>query len=146
MRRFLNLDRFRAALSCGLLPVLLTSGVALAQTAPASKPPPTRQTPARGEDLEKRKEELVKQSEAAFGRQDFKVAETLIRTLIEIDGDNFVPWYNLACSLSMQGRTEDAGPALVPGMYYQFRATSIKAGIAISRTEDLRGVFYLPKP
>lgn len=112
MRRFLNLDRFRAALSCGLLPVLLTSGVALAQTAPASKPPPTRQTPARGEDLEKRKEELVKQSEAAFGRQDFKGAETLIRTLIEIDGDNFVPWYNLACSLSMQGRTEDAGPAL----------------------------------
>lgn len=38
------------------------------------------------------------------------------------------------------------GPALTPGMYYQFRATSIKAGAPISRTEDLRGVFYLPKP
>ena len=36
------------------------------------------------------------------------------------------------------------GPALEPGMYYQFRATSIKDGIAISRTEDLRGVFYVP--
>jgi hypothetical protein len=33
------------------------------------------------------------------------------------------------------------GPALQPGMYYQFRATSIKDGSPISRTEDLRGVF-----
>lgn len=38
-------------------------------------------------------------------------------------------------------------PALVPGAYYQFRATSISTGgSALSRTEDLRGVFYLPKP
>jgi hypothetical protein len=35
-----------------------------------------------------------------------------------------------------------AGPALVPGMYYQFRATSIKNGVPISSTEDLKGVFY----
>jgi hypothetical protein len=34
-----------------------------------------------------------------------------------------------------------AGPALTAGMYYQFRATSIKDGVPISRTEDLRGVF-----
>jgi hypothetical protein len=34
-----------------------------------------------------------------------------------------------------------AGPALTAGMYYQFRATSIKDGTPISRTEDLRGVF-----
>lgn len=37
------------------------------------------------------------------------------------------------------------GPALEPGMYYQFRATSFKdtpqGSPAISRTEDLRGVF-----
>jgi hypothetical protein len=37
------------------------------------------------------------------------------------------------------------GPALEPGMYYQFRATSLKetpqGTSAISRTEDLRGVF-----
>lgn len=38
-----------------------------------------------------------------------------------------------------------AGPALVPGLYYQFRATSVKQGVSLSRTEDLRGVFYLPK-
>ena len=33
------------------------------------------------------------------------------------------------------------GPALGPGMFYQFRATSIKDGVPISATEDLRGVF-----
>ncbi len=33
------------------------------------------------------------------------------------------------------------GPALTPGMIYQFRATSIKGGVPISQTEDLRGVF-----
>ncbi|MDB4954937.1 MAG: hypothetical protein JWO36_2506 [Myxococcales bacterium] len=41
-----------------------------------------------------------------------------------------------------------AGPALAAGMYYQFRVTSSKqqgAGqrCALSRTEDLRGVFYI---
>jgi hypothetical protein len=33
------------------------------------------------------------------------------------------------------------GPDLEGGMYYQFRATSMKMGNSISRTEDLRGVF-----
>jgi hypothetical protein len=33
------------------------------------------------------------------------------------------------------------GPALEAGMFYQFRATSIKDGVPISSTEDLRGVF-----
>jgi len=43
-----------------------------------------------------------------------------------------------------------AGPALIPGMYYQFRATSQKlsggGGTAceLSRTEDLKGVFFTP--
>jgi hypothetical protein len=36
---------------------------------------------------------------------------------------------------------EYAGPDLEPGMIYQFRATSIKDGVPISQTEDLRGVF-----
>jgi hypothetical protein len=34
-----------------------------------------------------------------------------------------------------------AGP-LERGMYYQFRVTSIKDGVPISRTEDLKGVFW----
>lgn len=37
------------------------------------------------------------------------------------------------------------GP-VTPGMYYQFRATSMKDGVPISRTEDLRGVFVIAGP
>lgn len=33
------------------------------------------------------------------------------------------------------------GPALTPGMIYQFRATSMKMGVPLSSTEDLKGVF-----
>jgi hypothetical protein len=33
------------------------------------------------------------------------------------------------------------GPTLAPGMFYQFRAVSIKDGVPISATEDLKGVF-----
>jgi hypothetical protein len=36
------------------------------------------------------------------------------------------------------------GPTLTSGGYYQFRATSMKAGVPISRTEDLLGVFVAP--
>lgn len=37
-----------------------------------------------------------------------------------------------------------AGPALVPGLYYQFRALSLDGnGVALSATEDLRGVFLV---
>ena len=36
---------------------------------------------------------------------------------------------------------EYGGPALTPGMIYQFRATSQKDGTPISQTEDLKGVF-----
>lgn len=38
-----------------------------------------------------------------------------------------------------------AGPALQPGMYYQFRVASIKdPSEVISRSEDLKGVFMMP--
>ena len=39
-----------------------------------------------------------------------------------------------------------AGPALTAGLYYQFRAISMRSkagGSAISQTEDLRGVFLV---
>lgn len=39
---------------------------------------------------------------------------------------------------------EYAGPDLTEGMYYQFKVTSLSnAGVPISTTEDLKGVFYL---
>ncbi|HEY3235195.1 MAG TPA: carboxypeptidase-like regulatory domain-containing protein [Polyangiaceae bacterium] len=43
---------------------------------------------------------------------------------------------------STQASAAYDGAALIPGNLYQFRATSLSgAGVAISRTEDLRGVF-----
>lgn len=54
-------------------------------------------------------------------------------------------WENLAVPSVSGAKTVTAmygGQALLPGMIYQFRATSIgKGGTAISATEDLRGVF-----
>ena len=35
------------------------------------------------------------------------------------------------------------GPALVTGMYYQFKVVSSKSGCELSQTEDLKGVFYI---
>jgi hypothetical protein len=52
----------------------------------------------------------------------------------DIEG-NFDPGGNADATV------EYAGPALEPGMIYQFRATSIKDGVPISSTEDLKGVF-----
>ena len=60
-------------------------------------------------------------------------------------------WENLAIAKvtgSVDVSATYAGPALQPGMYYLFQALSyrIKTGrAAISRTEDLRGIFYLAK-
>ena len=60
-------------------------------------------------------------------------------------------WENLAIAKvtgSADVTATYAGPALQPGMHYLFQALSyrIKTGrVAISRTEDLRGIFYLTK-
>ncbi|NVB40548.1 hypothetical protein G6O69_22090 [Pseudenhygromyxa sp. WMMC2535] len=42
---------------------------------------------------------------------------------------------------SSEVEVEYTGPALTRGMYYRFQATSMKDGVPLSRTEDLRGVF-----
>ena len=56
---------------------------------------------------------------------------------------------HLAWSEQIEGVSGDDpsllyGGPLESGMYYQFRVTSIKDGVPISRTEDLRGVFWAP--
>jgi hypothetical protein len=59
--------------------------------------------------------------------------------------DNFgaQTWTSQVPSVSGSGNVSMVygGPALVPGNYYQFRATSLHGGVPISRTEDLLGVF-----
>lgn len=53
-------------------------------------------------------------------------------------------WEDLAVPSVSGSKTvsvEYKGDTLTPGMIYQFRATSMKDGVPISQTEDLRGVF-----
>jgi hypothetical protein len=65
---------------------------------------------------------------------DVQVFDALGNSIWETNG-NFDPGGSRPATVTY------AGPALLPGMVYQFRATSIKDGVAISRTEDLKGVF-----
>lgn len=55
------------------------------------------------EEVEREKTRLEKEVGAAFARDDYTKAEALLRELVPLDHENFVPWYNLACALSMQG-------------------------------------------
>lgn len=65
---------------------------------------------------------------------DVQVFDALGNSMWETNG-NFDPGGSKPATVAY------AGPALLPGMIYQFRATSIKDGVPISRTEDLKGVF-----
>lgn len=66
-------------------------------------------------------------------------------TVSVYDAFGTLVWEDLAVPSVSGGKNvtvQYGGPALTPGMVYQYRATSINnGGCAISRTEDLRGVF-----
>jgi hypothetical protein len=72
----------------------------------------TQEERDRPANVEEQIDALNRDSEAAFARKDYKAAEQIVRRVTELDPDNFVPWYNLACALSSQGKTEEAGPAI----------------------------------
>jgi hypothetical protein len=57
--------------------------------------------------------DLQNRAFAAIQRRDYETAERLLRQQIEIDGGNFVPHYNLACVLSLQGDAAGAGEQLL---------------------------------
>lgn len=67
---------------------------------------------------------------------DVEVFDALGASVWKTNG-NFDPGGNKPASVDY------GGPALQAGMIYQFRATSIKSGVPISSTEDLRGVFQV---
>jgi hypothetical protein len=66
---------------------------------------PTREITA--EEAERERTRLNKEVGAAFLKHDYARAEALLRELVPLDHENFVPWYNLACALSMQGKAEE---------------------------------------
>ena len=89
--------------------------------------------------------ELVEDAMPTFVFADDSSEDNYEVVVFDAFGDKV--WENLEVPRVTGNRNVEVrygGPALTPGMYYQFRATSTKDGSAISRTEDLRGVFIAP--
>ncbi len=56
----------------------------------------------------------------AFDGGDYSLAEALLTEQIGLTPSDFVPYYNLACALSMQGRTDDAMHSLLDAVEHGF--------------------------
>ncbi len=117
--QILNLRSFRSASAASVCVLILAaysllSPRALAQDRP-SPPADSHTAPAPGrprevtlEEAQKQRARLNKLVFAAFERKDWPAAEAALRELIPYDADNFVPWYNLACALALQGKAEES--------------------------------------
>ncbi len=86
--------------------VMATGCPGLAQPEPT--PPPGRPREVSVEDAARERARLEKLAFNAFDRKDWAAAEAALRDLVPYDADNFVPWYNLACALAMQGKADEA--------------------------------------
>lgn len=96
------------ALGCCALAALAQPVPPPTPPAPSGKPPtrPTRELSI--EEAIAERARLEKDWLAAFEASDYSRAEALLRELVPLDHDNFVPWYNLACVLSLQGKLDEA--------------------------------------
>lgn len=79
--------------------------------------PPTPSPPSRQADREAAQPVLSREEHEdaflkAMRRGDLEGAETALLAWTRDDADNFVPWYNLACVLSIRGKQEPAAEAL----------------------------------
>ncbi len=73
-----------------------------------------------GEVRDRRLVEVQNQAFAAIDRHDYETAEKLLREQITLDPDNFVPYYNLACVLSLKGEPAAAGDMLIKAVEHGF--------------------------
>lgn len=64
--------------------------------------------------------QLHQQAVEAFARTDYERAEDLLLELVDLDGDNFVVYYNLACVYARQGEAELAGEMLFEAVNHGF--------------------------
>jgi hypothetical protein len=86
--------------------LVVSPAAAAAQASPAPAAPRQEAAPEHIESLHTR-------AFAAIERREYREAETLLRELIAVHPDNFVPYYNLACVLSLAGDPESALEQLV---------------------------------
>jgi hypothetical protein len=57
--------------------------------------------------------ELLRNSTAAFAAHDYAKAERILLKLADLQPDNFVPAYNLACAQALQGKADEGVLSLV---------------------------------
>lgn len=101
----------KCLVQCGvgiIVALAALSGAASAQSdvvGPQAPQFPTRLMTQEEVDAEKAR--LEKEITQAFARNEFRIAEEKLRELVPLDHENFVPWYNLACALSVQGKTDE---------------------------------------
>jgi hypothetical protein len=94
-----------------LLAAVLAAGIAPQPPADRADDPPSmfgRPPESRSDEVRR----LQQQFDDAFRRSDLPAAEAALRRLADLDRRNFVPPYNLACVLAMQGKTDQATAAL----------------------------------
>ncbi len=105
----MRLRRCLVQYGVGFIVALVTlSGTALAQSDVVGPQPPKFPTKRMTqEEADAEKARLEKEITQAFARNEFGIAEEKLRELIPLDHENFVPWYNLACALSVQGKTDE---------------------------------------
>lgn len=109
------LDRFT------LRGVLLVFFLAMVVCAPArAQDEPGPEGGGLDADPPPRAAELQSKAFAAIERGDLDGADRLLRQQIEIDGRNFVPYYNLACVLSLKGEAAGAAEQIVKAVEHGF--------------------------
>lgn len=89
--------------------VLLSTSAAPAQDGPGLETDP----PARALELQHQAFEAIR-------RRDYDAAEKFIRRQVDLDPHNFVPYYNLACVLSLKGDAAGAGEQLLRAVDHGF--------------------------
>src|SRR5262245_43773484 len=111
---FFGFGRVRRSIAVALASAaaLLSPLGAFALDPPSKEPEPERKfgQPVVSRSDEKRR--LEKEFDEAFERSDWPAAEAALRQLTDVDKKNFVPPYNLACVLAMEGKTKEATDAL----------------------------------
>jgi hypothetical protein len=101
--------------------IILTAGRAVGQDqgVPAGEAPARVQT-SDAADREKESRRLAALSAKAFDQEDYPKAEEHLRQQLELDPDNFVILYNLACARSLQGDQPQAVEWLTKAVEHGF--------------------------
>lgn len=99
---------------------------------PAAPAPATGDPAVKGDRTREEHESAFLQ---AMRRGDLDAAELVLREWTDDDAQNFVPWYNLACVLSMRGKTAEAETSLQRSVVEGFSDLRV-----LMTDPDLRGL------